>query len=144
VRYIEYMDVGSSNGWRMDEVVSGAEIISMIDKELPLEPIGALYHGEVARRYRHASGEIGVITSVTRPFCQNCTRARVSAEGTLYTCLFASSGHDVRALLRSEMSDEAISKALSAVWQARSDRYSEIRTGDSPVMPKVEMSRMGG
>ncbi len=144
LRFIEYMDVGSTNGWQMNDVVPASEIIALIDKELPLEPLTAQYLGEVAQRYRHAQGEIGLITSVTKPFCQSCTRARVSAEGMLYTCLFASSGHDLRGMLRSELSDEAVTKALSSLWQARDDRYSELRTAETAALPRVEMSRMGG
>lgn len=144
VRYIEYMDVGSSNGWRMEDVVPANEIVAMLHNAFSLEALGAQYPGEVARRYRHASGEVGVITSVTRPFCGDCSRARVSAEGMIYTCLFASAGHDLRAMLRSEMNDEAIAKAVSSIWKARSDRYSELRTQATTAMPKVEMSRMGG
>ena len=144
VRYIEYMDVGTTNGWHLEEVVSADEIVALISEALPLQPVEPLYAGEVARRYRHAGGEIGLITSVTRPFCRDCTRARVSAEGMFYTCLFASTGHDVRAMLRGGLSDEALAQALSAAWSARGDRYSELRTAETAALPKVEMSRMGG
>jgi cyclic pyranopterin phosphate synthase len=146
VRFIEYMDVGSSNGWRMDDVVPASEIIAAIDAELPLEPVDPDYRGEVANRwrYRDGGGEIGVIASVTQAFCRDCTRARVSAEGMLYTCLFATRGHDLRALLRSGASDADITDALRAVWRARSDRYSEIRSSATTGHPKIEMSYIGG
>jgi cyclic pyranopterin phosphate synthase len=146
VRYIEYMDVGHSNGWRMDDVVPAAEIIAAIDARWPLEPVGPGYLGEVARRwrYRDGAGEIGVITSVTQPFCGDCTRARLSADGQLYTCLFATGGHDVRALLRSGMTDDSLTDALRTIWTGRSDRYSELRTLETVDLPKVEMSFIGG
>jgi len=146
VRFIEYMDVGATNGWRMDDVVSAAEIVQTIGAALLLEPVGANYPGEVAQRYRYrdGGGEIGVIASVTQPFCQGCTRARLSADGKLYTCLFATEGFDVRALLRSGASDDAVSDALAAVWRARTDRYSEVRTSMTPRSRKVEMSYIGG
>jgi cyclic pyranopterin phosphate synthase len=146
VRYIEYMDVGHSNGWRMDDVIPAAEVIDMIDARWPLEPVGAGYRGEVAQRwrYRDGAGEIGVITSVTEPFCGDCTRARLSADGQLFTCLFATSGHDVRALLRSGLSDDALADALRAIWSGRDDRYSELRTLETVDLPKVEMSFIGG
>jgi cyclic pyranopterin phosphate synthase len=146
VRYIEYMDVGHTNGWRMEDVVPADEIVAMIDRELPLEPIAANYRGEVAGRwrYRDGSGEIGVIASVTKPFCGDCTRARLSAEGSLYTCLFATKGHDLRALLRSGASDEDIAAAVGSLWSARADRYSEIRSSQTMALPKVEMSYIGG
>lgn len=146
VRYIEYMDVGHSNGWRMDDVVPAAEVIERIDARWPLEPVDAGYLGEVARRwrYRDGGGEIGVITSVTQPFCGDCTRARLSADGQLYTCLFATGGHDIRALLRSGMTDDALADALRTIWTGRSDRYSELRTLETVDLPKVEMSFIGG
>ena len=146
LRYIEYMDVGNSNGWRMNDVVPAAEIIARIAAELPLEPVAQAYRGEVARRYRHAEGggEIGVISSVTEPFCGDCTRARVSSEGRLYTCLFATDGTDLRALLRGGAGDEAIAAAIARVWRARGDRYSELRSENTTALPKVEMSRIGG
>jgi cyclic pyranopterin phosphate synthase len=146
VRFIEYMDVGTTNGWRMDDVVSAAEIVCMIDAELPLEPAEANYRGEVARRYRYkdGGGEIGVIASVTQPFCGNCTRARLSPEGQLYTCLFGWRGHDLRALVRGGKSDEEISDFIAKVWRGRNDRYSEIRTSATSRAPKVEMSHIGG
>ena len=146
VRFIEYMDVGHSNGWRMDDVVSAAEIVQRIDRELPLEPADANYRGEVAQRwrYRDGSGEIGVIASVTQAFCRDCTRARLSAEGQVYTCLFATSGHDLRALLRGGASDEAIREFIVGLWSKRSDRYSEIRSSHTVRLQKVEMSYIGG
>ncbi len=146
LRFIEYMDVGTTNGWRMDDVVPAGEIVQMIDLEMPLEPIEANYQGEVARRYRYkdGGGEIGLITSVTQPFCATCTRARLSSEGKLYTCLFAADGFDLRALLRSGKSDEEIAAVLRRVWAARTDRYSELRTADTTSLPKVEMSHIGG
>jgi len=146
VRFIEYMDVGATNGWRMDEVVSAAEIVARIDSELPLEPIGAQYRGEVAQRwrYRDGSGEIGVIASVTQAFCRDCTRARLSAEGQIYTCLFATSGHDLRALVRSGASDDEIRAFIEDLWSARADRYSELRSEQTVRLHKVEMSYIGG
>jgi GTP 3',8-cyclase len=146
LRLIEYMDVGSTNGWRLDDVVPAAELVAMIDEELPLEPAEANYRGEVARRYRYrdGSGEIGVIASVTQPFCGDCTRARLSADGTLYTCLFATKGHDLRALLRDGASDAGLEAAIGAVWLARRDRYSELRSAETAELPKVEMSFIGG
>ena len=146
VRFIEYMDVGHSNGWRMDDVVPAAEIVAMIDAELGLEPVAPNYPGEVVERwrYRDGSGEIGVIASVTRPFCGGCTRARLSADGKLFTCLFATRGHDLRALLRDGASDAEISAAIGAIWRVRSDRYSDLRTAETAALPKVEMSYIGG
>jgi cyclic pyranopterin phosphate synthase len=147
LRFIEYMDVGTTNGWQMADVVSAAEIVERIDAELPLEPIDPNYVGEVADRYRYrdGAGEIGIIASVTRPFCHDCTRARLSAEGKLYTCLFASFGHDLRALLRDGRSDEEIHAAVARLWRRRDDRYSEIRTEQtSHQRGKVEMSHIGG
>jgi cyclic pyranopterin phosphate synthase len=146
VRFIEYMDVGHTNGWRMDDVVPAAEITAMIDAELPLEPLDPNYRGEVVERWRYkdGGGEIGVIASVTRPFCSDCTRARLSAEGKLYTCLFAIRGHDLRALLRGGASDTEISEAIARIWHVRGDRYSELRTAETAALPKVEMSYIGG
>jgi GTP 3',8-cyclase len=146
LRFIEYMDVGHTNGWRMDDVVPAAEIVATIDAVMPLEPIDPNYPGEVATRwrYRDGGGEIGVIASVTQPFCGACTRARVSAEGTLYTCLFAARGHDLRALLRSGASDEDIGAELGRVWGRRADRYSELRTAAGEASDRVEMSYIGG
>lgn len=146
LRIIEYMDVGTTNGWRMDEVVPAAEIVRMIDAEMPLQPLEPHYRGEVAERYRYrdGEGELGIIASVTQPFCRDCTRARLSSEGFLYTCLFASTGHDLRSLLRSGRSDQEISSFLSSVWRRREDRYSELRTAETAHLPKVEMSHIGG
>jgi cyclic pyranopterin phosphate synthase len=146
VRFIEFMDVGHTNGWRLDDVVPAAEIVAAIDAELPLEPVEPAYRGEVARRwrYRDGGGEIGVIASVTQPFCGDCTRARLSAEGKLYTCLFAVRGTDVRALVRGGASDEELQDAIGAVWGRRTDRYSELRTAETASLEKVEMSYIGG
>jgi GTP 3',8-cyclase len=146
LRFIEYMDVGHTNGWRLDDVVPAAEIVSAIDAELPLEPVEAAYRGEVASRWRYldGSGEIGVISSVTQPFCGDCTRARLSAEGKVYTCLFAVRGHDLRDLLRGGATDDELVAALAGIWRARSDRYSEQRSAATVDLPKVEMSYIGG
>jgi GTP 3',8-cyclase len=146
VRFIEYMDVGHTNGWRLDDVVPAADIVAAIDTELPLEPLPPGYPGEVAERYRYrdGSGEIGVIASVTRPFCGACTRARLSADGSLYTCLFAATGHDLRALVRGGAGDDEIAAALGGIWRERTDRYSELRSSATPDLPKVEMSYIGG
>ncbi len=146
VRFIEYMDVGSTNGWRMDDVVPAAEIRETIAAEFPLEPVDPGYRGEVARRFRYTdgAGEIGIIASVTQPFCRDCTRARLSAEGRLYTCLFAVRGHDLRALVRGGASDEELDDTIVAIWRGRTDRYSEIRSSETARLPKVEMSYIGG
>ncbi len=146
LRFIEYMDVGASNGWRMDDVVPATEIIRAISAEMPLEPAHANYAGEVASRYRYldGGGEIGIISSITQPFCATCTRARLSPEGQLYTCLFGSAGQDFRSLLRSGVSDEDISGFVRRVWRRRSDRYSDIRTLETVGRAKVEMSHIGG
>jgi cyclic pyranopterin phosphate synthase len=146
LRFIEYMDVGNTNGWRMNDVVSGAEIVGRIARHWPLVPLPPNYPGEVANRWRYADGkgEIGVISSVTQPFCGDCTRARLSADGELYTCLFAARGTDLRALLRSGASDGELAAAVAGVWHRRDDRYSEIRTAETVTTPKVEMSRIGG
>jgi GTP 3',8-cyclase len=146
LRFIEYMDVGHTNGWRLDDVVSAAEIVETIETEFPLEPLEPNYPGEVARRwrYRDGAGEIGVIASVTQPFCGNCTRARLSAEGRLYTCLFALRGHDLRALVRGGASDEELHEAIGTTWRGRADRYSELRSAQTADLPKVEMSYIGG
>jgi cyclic pyranopterin phosphate synthase len=146
VRFIEYMDVGSTNGWRLEDVVSGREIRDRIAARWPIEPVQSTYFGEVANRYRYldGQGEIGIITSVTQPFCSTCTRARLSANGELYTCLFASSGRDLRELLRRGASDEEIGAVIDGTWRARDDRYSEIRSEETAGMKKVEMSHIGG
>jgi cyclic pyranopterin phosphate synthase len=146
VRFIEFMDVGATNGWRMDDVVPAAEIVRRIDAAFPLEPLEPAYRGEVARRYRYhdGAGEIGVIASVTQPFCGNCTRARLSADGKLYTCLFAARGTDLRQLVRSGASDEELARTIEGVWASRRDRYSELRTAETAQASKVEMSYIGG
>jgi cyclic pyranopterin phosphate synthase len=146
VRFIEYMDVGTTNGWRLDDVVPAVEILEQIGARYPLEPVNANYPGEVARRWRYAdgAGEIGVITSVTQPFCSTCTRARISADGRLYTCLFAAWGHDLRGLLRSGATDREIAELLRDVWSKRDDNYSERRSTETAGLDKVEMSYIGG
>jgi len=146
VRFIEFMDVGSTNGWRMDDVVPSAEIVRRIGEEFPLDPVDAEYAGEVAQRwrYRDGSGEIGVISSVTRAFCASCTRARLSTDGHLYTCLFAQRGYDLKSLLRQGADDTQIDSAIEAIWRQRADRYSEIRTAQTARARKVEMSFIGG
>ncbi|WP_151446238.1 GTP 3',8-cyclase MoaA [Lacisediminimonas profundi] len=150
LRFIEYMDVGASNGWKMDEVIPSAEVVRRISEEMPLTEAQANYTGETAERwrYRDGGGEIGVISSVTQAFCHDCTRARLSTEGRVYTCLFANSGHDLRSLLRGGRSDAEIQGAIAHLWRQRSDRYSELRTinteGLSLARRKVEMSYIGG
>ena len=146
VRFIEFMDVGHTNGWRMDDVIPSAEIVRMIGEKMPIETVEPNYTGEVAERwrYRDGSGEIGVISSVTQAFCRTCTRARLSTEGMLYTCLFATAGYDLRGLLRGGSSEEEISDAIARIWRARADRYSEIRTAETARLRKIEMSYIGG
>jgi GTP 3',8-cyclase len=146
IRFIEYMDVGSTNGWKMDDVIPSAEVVRRISARWPLESIDPNYAGEVAERWRYAdgAGEIGVISSVTQAFCSSCTRMRLSTEGSLYTCLFAQAGHDLKALLRAGASDDALRNEIAAVWQRRADRYSEIRTAETARNKKVEMSYIGG
>jgi GTP 3',8-cyclase len=146
LRFIEYMDVGSSNGWRLDDVVPAAEILQRIDAVWPLEMLPLERPDDTSRRwrYRDGAGEIGVIASVTKPFCGGCSRARLSAEGKLYTCLFAQKGHDLRAVLRNGSSDDELALSIRGVWHARADRYSELRTADTASLPKVEMSYIGG
>ncbi|MBF6600311.1 MAG: GTP 3',8-cyclase MoaA [Dehalococcoidia bacterium] len=150
VRFIEYMDVGTSNGWRLDDVVPGAEIIARINAEMPLEPVEARYSGEVARRWRYADGggEVGVITSVSQPFCAACTRARIGADGMLYTCLFSTTGTDLRAVLRADDGDARLREVIAGVWAGRDDRYSELRAratdGLASGERRVEMSYIGG
>jgi cyclic pyranopterin phosphate synthase len=146
LRFIEYMDVGTTNGWRMDEVVPAGEILDRIEEHWPLEALDPLYPGEVANRYRYTdgAGEIGLIASVTRPFCGACTRARVSAEGELYTCLFASKGTDLRGPLRGGAGDAEIARLLGGVWAGRFDRYSELRGEETAGVARVEMSHIGG
>jgi len=151
VRFIEYMDVGTSNGWRMDEVVPSNEVLRLIAQEFPLQPLDANYTGEVAERWRYqdGQGEIGVISSVSQAFCRECTRARLSTEGKLFLCLFAHQGHDLRMLLRGNdqqapATDSQLETAIGHIWRARDDRYSELRTEATAKMPKVEMSYIGG
>jgi len=146
LRFIEFMDVGATNGWQLADVIPASEIVRRIGLELPLEPVAPNYPGEVASRFRYldGGGEIGVISSVTQPFCGDCSRARLSAEGRLYTCLFAGEGFDLRALLRGEASDGEIADKVRGIWSARSDRYSEVRTEETARRPKVEMSHIGG
>jgi cyclic pyranopterin phosphate synthase len=146
LRFIEYMDVGHTNGWRMDEVVPSAEVLGIIGSEFPLDAVDAAYTGEVAERwgYRDGAGEIGVISSVTQAFCRDCTRARLATDGRLYTCLFATTGYDLRALVRGGASDEEIGNYIAAIWLQRADRYSEIRSEHTAALPKIEMSYIGG
>jgi cyclic pyranopterin phosphate synthase len=149
LRFIEYMDVGATNGWRMDDVTPAAEIVRRLDDAFPVEPVGAGYRGEVASRYRYrdGAGEVGVISSVTKPFCGDCTRLRLSAEGKLFTCLFARRGHDLRGLIRGGATDDELRERLASIWNVRDDRYSEIRSTGTPeaeAPPKVEMSYIGG
>ncbi|MBI3748035.1 MAG: GTP 3',8-cyclase MoaA [Chloroflexi bacterium] len=146
LRFIEYMDVGHSNGWRLDEVVPARELVEMLSSAWPIEPADPLYRGEVADRWRYADGggEFGVIASVTQPFCRDCTRARVSADGKVYTCLFAVDGHDARAILRSGATDAELATFVEEIWARRGDRYSELRSAATSRLPKVEMFAMGG
>ena len=146
LRFIEYMDVGATNGWRLDDVVSAAEIVGVIAATFPLEPAEENYRGEVARRWRYTdgTGELGVIASVTQPFCGDCTRSRISAEGRLFTCLFATRGHDLRALVRGGASDEELHGTIGRIWGRRTDRYSEERSSRTAELPRVEMSYIGG
>jgi len=146
VRFIEYMDVGSTNGWRMDDVIPSSEVVRRISQRWPLAPAEANYAGEVAERWRYldGAGELGVISSVTQAFCSGCTRMRLSTEGSLFTCLFAQSGHDLKSLLRRGASDDEIRNEIAAVWQRRDDRYSEIRTAETAKQRKIEMSYIGG
>ena len=146
LRFIEFMDVGHTNGWRLDDVVPAADIVRRIDERWPLEPVPPARPDETARRwrYRDGAGEVGVIASVTQPFCGGCSRARLSAEGRLYTCLFALRGHDLRAPLRLGASDEELADTLRGIWRGRADRYSELRTSETATLPKVEMSYIGG
>ena len=146
LRFIEYMDVGSTNRWSLDDVLPAAEIHAMIDARWPLESLAPNYPGEVATRYRYrdGAGQIGVIASVTQPFCGGCTRARLSADGKLYTCLFAASGHDLRAELRGGAPDQQLAERIRSVWSTRADRYSETRANESAPLEKIEMSYIGG
>ena len=146
LRFIEYMDVGSSNGWKLDEVVPSSEVLAIVGQEFPLDAIDPHYAGEVAERwrYRDGAGEIGVISSVTQAFCDTCTRIRLSTEGKLYTCLFADAGHDLRALLRSGLDDAGLDAAIAGIWRQRQDRYSQIRMAATPGLRKIEMHYIGG
>jgi cyclic pyranopterin phosphate synthase len=146
LRFIEYMDVGGTNQWRMSDVVTASEILAKVNTEMPLEPIEPNYYGEVAKRWRYkdGSGEIGLISSVTQPFCGSCTRTRLSADGTLYTCLFASKGHDLRTIIRSGATDDEVSNTIRSIWLNRSDRYSEIRFQEITDHKKIKMSYIGG
>ena len=146
LRFIEYMDVGATNGWRMDDVVTAREIIDIISAEAPLAPADPHYRGEVAKRWRYldGSGEIGVIASVTQAFCRDCTRARLSTQGQLFTCLFATEGRPLKQLLRGGATDAEIAAEIIDVWKRRADRYSEIRTNETVKLKKVEMSYIGG
>jgi cyclic pyranopterin phosphate synthase len=146
LRFIEFMDVGTTNGWRLEEVVPAAELVARIDAEMPLEPVAAGYRGEVAGRYRYrdGGGEVGMISSVTRPFCADCSRARLSADGRLYTCLFATEGHDLRGPLRAGASDADLSDLVGGVWGGRRDRYSEARSELTAGLRRIEMSFIGG
>ena len=146
LRFIEFMDVGASNGWRLDDVMPSRDVLAAIHSEFPLEPIAAQYGGEVAARWRYLDGcgEIGVISSVTEPFCADCSRARLSTEGRLYTCLFAAAGHDLRGLLRGGANDAQLAGAIAHLWQSRDDRYSEIRSSQTQGLRKIEMSYIGG
>ena len=146
LRFIEYMDVGHTNGWQLKQVVAASEIVEMINDQMPLEPLDANYPGEVANRYRYVgeSDEIGIIASVTQPFCRDCTRIRLSADGKLYTCLFAVEGHDLREQLRQGASHDELVTAIATIWARRSDRYSEIRSSETIGLQKIEMSYIGG
>ena len=146
LRFIEYMDVGTTNGWRLDDVVPAQEIVEMLDQEFGIEPVDSSYRGEVAQRwrYRDGTGEVGVIASVSQPFCGDCTRARLSAEGVVYTCLFATGGTDLRQVLRAGASDEMLDEVVSGLWMNRADRYSETRSSQTAGLQKVEMSYLGG
>jgi len=151
LRFIEYMDVGNANGWRLDDVVPASEIIETIGAEMPLVPAQAGYRGEVAERWRYvdgdgaaAAGEVGIIASVTRPFCGDCTRARLSAEGKLYTCLFSAVGHDLRDALRSGAADADLADLIGTIWAGRADRYSELRAASTNHLPRIEMFALGG
>jgi GTP 3',8-cyclase len=146
VRFIEFMDVGATNGWRLDDVVPAKEILRRIQEVAPIEPAAEGYRGEVAKRWRYVdgAGEVGVIASVTQPFCSDCTRSRISAEGKLYTCLFATKGTDLRALVRSGAGDDELRETIGGVWRARADRYSEVRSAKTHDLPRIEMSYIGG
>jgi cyclic pyranopterin phosphate synthase len=146
VRYIEFMDVGSTNGWRMDDVIASREVVRQINDVFPCEPINPNHVGEVAKRWRYVdgTGEFGVISSVTEAFCGTCTRARLSTDGSIYTCLFAQQGYDLKSMLRGDANDTALGNALCGIWQHRRDNYSEVRTAETAKARKVEMSFIGG
>jgi cyclic pyranopterin phosphate synthase len=146
LRFVEYMDVGTTNGWRLDDVVPAAELAARIHARWPIEPVGRASPGQVSEdwRYRDGKGEIGIVASVTRAFCRDCVRARLSADGSLYTCLYASKGTDLRALLRGGATDAEVEAVLRAAWSARADRYSEIRSDATAALPRIEMSFIGG
>ncbi len=146
LRFIEFMDVGTSNGWKMDDVVPAREILDRLNRRWPLEPVDSQYPGEVASRYRYrdGGGEVGIISSVTRPFCATCTRARLTADGELYTCLFGARGHDLRGPVRQGTSDAELKDLIRGLWSRRTDRYSELRSEATAHLPRVEMSRIGG
>lgn len=146
LRFIEFMDVGSTNGWRLDDVISAKKIVEIINSEIPVEPLDPNYRGEVASRWRYKDSghEFGVIASVSQPFCGDCTRARLSADGSLYTCLFAIQGQDFKSMLREGASDEELQEVIAGVWQKRADRYSDLRSENTDGLPKVEMSFIGG
>jgi len=159
LRFIEYMDVGATNGWRMDEVLPSAQVIALLQTELPLVELAASAPGETAQRWGYANaigefdpalGEVGVISSVTQAFCGDCNRARLSTEGQLYLCLFASQGYDLRSLIRSDITSQGLTEKLAAIWQGRDDRYSELRSqmpaysSETPTRKRVEMSYIGG
>ncbi|MEK7778109.1 MAG: GTP 3',8-cyclase MoaA, partial [Chloroflexota bacterium] len=143
----EYMDVGNRNGWKLDNVVPSQEVIQRISQEMPLEPVDKNYRGEVADRWRYVdgTGEVGVISSVTEPFCGDCTRIRLSPDGKVYTCLFATLGHDLKAPIRSGATDDELKERIASLWRLRTDRYSEERTSMTKPLPrKVEMYQIGG
>jgi cyclic pyranopterin phosphate synthase len=146
VRFIEFMDVGSTNQWRMDDVIPSEQVVRRISEQFAIEPAHANYEGEVAERwkYRDGTGEVGVISSVTQAFCGTCTRARLSTDGQLFTCLFAQRGYDLKALMRAGRDDEEIRGAVAAIWEGRNDHYSEIRTAETARSRKIEMSYIGG
>ena len=146
VRFIEYMDVGRTNGWQLGQVVPSVDLLGYLQKEFELEPVESSRPSDVARRWAHSdgSGEIGFISSVSKPFCGDCVRARLSADGRLHTCLFASGGHDLRAIIHNGAEGEALSEAISAIWSRREDRYSEVRSEETSALPRVEMSYIGG
>ena len=146
VRFIEYMDVGRTNRWQLGQVVSSTDLLGYLQEEFELEPVESSRPSDVARRWAHSdgSGEIGFISSVSEPFCGDCVRARLSADGRLHTCLFASGGHDLRAIIHNGANGEALSEAVAAIWSRREDRYSEVRSEETSALPRVEMSYIGG